>query len=231
MTDKAADKPPHVLTAINAVMVDIARDGIAKDRENIQQKYKFRGIDDVYNALAPLLAVHNLIIKPKCLTRDVTERTGRSYDGKPGATLIYVVVAMEFELISALDGSREVSGPFYGEAMDSGDKATNKAQSAAFKYFAMQQFVIPTEGDNDADATTHAVEPKRALWVTAACSAITCMDDISQVDPWWKANVMMIKDAPQNERDEVMNHLKIRKAALKPKPTAAEQIADDEIPY
>lgn len=42
----------------------------------------------------------------------------------------------------------------YGEAMDSADKATNKAMSAAYKYAAFQTFCIPTEGDNDADATT-----------------------------------------------------------------------------
>ena len=42
--------------------------------------------------------------------------------------------------------------------MDSGDKATNKAMSAAYKYAALQTFCIPTEGDNDADATTHEVK-------------------------------------------------------------------------
>jgi hypothetical protein len=44
-----------------------------------------------------------------------------------------------------------------GEAMDSGDKSSNKAMSAAYKYAAFQAFCIPTEGDNDADATTHDV--------------------------------------------------------------------------
>jgi hypothetical protein len=44
--------------------------------------------------------------------------------------------------------------------MDSGDKATNKAMSAAYKYAAMQAFCIPTEGDNDADAQTHEVKAK-----------------------------------------------------------------------
>ena len=47
----------------------------------------------------------------------------------------------------------------FGEAMDSGDKATNKAMSAAYKYAAFQAFCIPTEGDNDADKTTHEVSP------------------------------------------------------------------------
>ena len=53
---------------------------------------------------------------------------------------------MEFVLTSAEDGSTIVARMFSGEAMDSADKATNKAQSAAFKYMAMQQFCIPTEG-------------------------------------------------------------------------------------
>ena len=44
-----------------------------------------------------------------------------------------------------------------GEAMDSGDKATNKAMSAAYKYAAFQTFAIPTEGTPDADAETHEV--------------------------------------------------------------------------
>jgi hypothetical protein len=45
--------------------------------------------------------------------------------------------------------------------MDSADKATNKAMSAAYKYAAMQAFCIPTSGDNDADATSHEVAPRR----------------------------------------------------------------------
>jgi hypothetical protein len=48
--------------------------------------------------------------------------------------------------------------------MDSGDKATNKAMSASYKYMAMQLFCIPTEGDNDADATTHEVVARGAVF-------------------------------------------------------------------
>jgi hypothetical protein len=45
--------------------------------------------------------------------------------------------------------------------MDSGDKATNKAMSAAYKYMAFQTFAIPTEGENDADHQTHEVATKK----------------------------------------------------------------------
>jgi hypothetical protein len=44
--------------------------------------------------------------------------------------------------------------------MDSGDKATNKAMSAAFKYACMEVFCIPTEGNPDADQQTHDVAAK-----------------------------------------------------------------------
>ena len=41
--------------------------------------------------------------------------------------------------------------------MDSGDKSSNKAMSAAYKYACFLAFAIPTEGDNDADSHTHEV--------------------------------------------------------------------------
>jgi hypothetical protein len=47
----------------------------------------------------------------------------------------------------------------FGEAMDSGDKATNKAMSAAYKYACFQAFSIPTESRDDEDHQTHEVKP------------------------------------------------------------------------
>jgi hypothetical protein len=142
-----------VYQAISAVMADLAVDGIGKDRKNEQQGYKFRGIDDVYNALSSTLAKNGLLMLPRVLSREVVERVSAK-----GSVLFYVTVEAEFDLVASEDGSTHTIKT-YGEAMDSGDKATNKAMSAAYKYAAMQAFCIPTEGDNDADATTHAVKP------------------------------------------------------------------------
>jgi hypothetical protein len=144
---------PKVFEAIAAVMADLSVEGISKDRNNAQQGYKFRGIDDVYNELSPILSKHKLCMLPRILSRDVTERQTRN-----GGALFNVTVEAEFDLISAEDGSKHTIRTF-GEAMDSADKATNKAMSAAYKYAAMQAFCIPTEGDNDADATTHDIAP------------------------------------------------------------------------
>ena len=147
-TASAASRTPNVYQCIAAVSADLAHTGISKDRQNEQQRYRFRGIDDVFNALAPLLAKHQLVILPRILTRECVDRVSKS-----GTAQFFVTVAAEFDFVSAADGSRHIVRTF-GEAQDSADKATNKAMSAAYKYAAFQAFCIPTEGDNDADATT-----------------------------------------------------------------------------
>jgi hypothetical protein len=146
-----------IYKAINAVQTELSTIGITKDRTNSQGSgYKFRGIDDVYNAISPLLAKHGLCILPRVLTRECVERISKS-----GGALFYVTVEVEFDFVSAEDGSKHTVKTF-GEAMDSGDKATNKAMSAAYKYAAFQAFSIPTESDNDADAVTHVVQSTEA---------------------------------------------------------------------
>ncbi len=143
-----------VYQAINAVQKQLSIEGIAKDRTCTQgATYKFRGIDDVYNAISPMLANNGLCILPRMISRQCAERVSSA--GKP---VFYVVVEAEFDFVSSEDGSKHTVKTF-GEAMDSGDKATNKAMSAAFKYAAFQAFAIPTEGDNDADASNYTVQP------------------------------------------------------------------------
>ena len=131
----------------------MAKTGLAKDSRNTQQGYSFRGIDAVYNAVSPLLAEHGLCILPRVLARECVERQSNK-----GSALFYVTLEVEFDFVCSEDGSRHTIKTF-GEAMDSADKATNKAMSAAYKYAVIQAFAIPTEGDNDADAHTHEVVP------------------------------------------------------------------------
>ena len=145
-----------VYQAINSVQAELCKIGIAKDSRNNQgQGYNFRGIDAVYNVLSSIMAQNGLVIVPRMLARTCEERISKS-----GGALFYVTVEAEFDLISAEDGSKHTARTF-GEAMDSGDKATNKAMSAAYKYMAFQTFAIPTSGDNDADSSTHEVVRKK----------------------------------------------------------------------
>lgn len=147
-----------VYGSIADVMGKMSKVGIGKNNKNAAQGYKFRGIDDFFNALAPFLSEFRLLILPRVKSRSVTER-----ETKSGGVLFYVVLDVEFDFVSALDGSKHTV-QVVGEAMDSGDKASNKAMSAAYKYACMEAFCIPTEGDNDADATTHeGINPRGDL--------------------------------------------------------------------
>jgi hypothetical protein len=141
-----------VYQAINQVQSELAKIGITKSRTNTQgASYTFRGIDDIFNTVSPLLAQHGLCILPRVLSREQVERQSKS-----GGAIFYTTVEVEFDFVSAEDGSKHTVKTF-GEAMDSSDKSTNKAMSAAYKYAALQAFAIPTEGDNDADSHTPEV--------------------------------------------------------------------------
>lgn len=146
-----------VYQAIKNVAAAMSHDGISKARKNQQQGYNFRGIDDVLNALSSALVEAGLVILPRVTARDVVERQTAK-----GGALFYVTVEVEFDLVAVEDGSKHTVKT-YGEAMDSADKATNKAMSAAYKYLALLTFCIPTEAtpDNDADFTTHEVAGKQ----------------------------------------------------------------------
>lgn len=170
------EKSVSVYKAINAVQSDLAREGITKDRKNAQQGYSFRGIDDVFNAVSPLLAKHGLCILPRFIERECVER-----QTKNGGALFYVTVTAEFDFVAATDGSKHTVRS-YGEAMDSADKATNKAMSAAYKYACMQAFAIPTEGDNDADAHTPQPAPRPAPSRPAPVStAVISAEDLAEL--------------------------------------------------
>jgi hypothetical protein len=147
-----------VYQAINAIQFALSKIGITKEGRNTQGAgYSFRGIDQVYNTLSPLLAEHKLCILPRVVKSMQTERQSSG-----GKTLIYSYVTMEFDLVSSEDASKHTVCTV-GEAFDSGDKSMNKAMSAAYKYAAFQAFAIPTEGDNDADAHTHEVAAKKVV--------------------------------------------------------------------
>jgi hypothetical protein len=145
-----------VYQVISAVQAELAAIGISKDSENKFDGYKFRGIDAVYNAMAPLIAKHKLCILPRIVSRTCEERQSAK-----GGALFYVTVQAEFDFVAAEDGSKHTVSMF-GEAMDRGDKATNKAVSAAYKYACFQAFCIPTEETSaDADSESHEVQAKQ----------------------------------------------------------------------
>jgi len=168
-----------VYEKIAAVTAELSKIGISKDSKNQSQGYAFRGIDAVYGALSPLLSKHGLCILPRVTDRQVIERQNRQ-----GTALFYVTLTVEFDFVAAEDGSKHTVITV-GEAMDSGDKASNKAMSAAYKYAAFQAFCIPTEGDNDADSQTHEVAADTTD--PAVEAAVQLAATIEELNGIWKS--------------------------------------------
>jgi len=141
-----------VYQAINAIASDLAEAGIAKKHRNQQADYQYRSIDDVLNALAPLLAKHRLCVLPRIL-----EREGAiAHNVEP---MTHVAIRAAFDLVSSLDGSTHTVESF-GEALDVSDKATAKAISAAYKSAMLQTFCIPVPQE---DADSHSPRLGRHL--------------------------------------------------------------------
>lgn len=142
----------HVFEAINAITAEFAKEGIAKTRSVSRgESYKFRGIEDVMASLCHKLADHKLIITPRVVGRDVRQATTKS-----GGSMVYTVLDVEFDFVSAKDGTVHTVRTV-GEAMDVSDKSSNKAMSIAYKYMALLTFCIPVQGD-DTEEFNHEMQ-------------------------------------------------------------------------
>src|ERR1035437_1560949 len=114
-----------IFEVIPKIMAEVG--SISKDRKNVIQNYRFRGIDDVYFAMQPVLSKHGVFY-----TSEVLENLREERQTKAGGNLLYSILKMKFTFY-ADDGSN-ISCVTVGEAMDSSDKASNKAMSSALKY-------------------------------------------------------------------------------------------------
>nr|DAD91228.1 MAG TPA: ERF superfamily protein [Phage sp. ctXnn1] len=135
----------NIFETINAVMEEIG--AVGKNSRNEKQNYMYRGVDDVMNALNPAFIKHKLFMVPEVVSQKREERQTAN-----GKNTIYSVLSVKYTFY-AEDGS-SIYTIVPGEGMDSGDKASNKAMSSAFKYACFQVFCIPTEEMQDPDAET-----------------------------------------------------------------------------
>jgi hypothetical protein len=145
----------NIYMAMAAITRDI--DIISKDRKNEQQGFKFRGIDDAYNALHPIFAAHGVFCLP--VIESVTQTdAGKTAKGTP---ITRTMLTMGYRF-TASDGSY-VEARLPGEGMDSADKGTAKAMSVAHKYLLLQTFLVPTADIIDADSYDPTVMPREEL--------------------------------------------------------------------
>lgn len=129
--------------AIANVMKDVG--AVGKSDKNDYDKYMYRGIDAVMNALNPAMVKNHVFVTPSILESHREERSN-----KQGNVMVYSILTVKYTFYT--DDGSYVECTVIGEAMDRSDKSTNKAMSAAFKYACFQTFCIPTEEMIDSES-------------------------------------------------------------------------------
>ncbi len=142
--------PGLIHQSIPAIMAEVG--AVAKTQRNQQQGYAYRGIDDLYSTMQPLLVKHKVYVVTQVHDRQISERPTNK-----GGVLFCVALVVNHHF-HASDGS-SVTVTTIGEAMDSGDKASNKAMSAAMKYAFIQTFCIPVAGAIDSEIDSPSPSP------------------------------------------------------------------------
>jgi hypothetical protein len=163
---------PQIFGLLSKVMADAG--AVKKGDYNSHQKFSFRGIDAVINAVSPAMRKHGVIVVPTVITSDydsVQVGQNRTVMGHARITITYTFYAP--------DGS-SVAATVSAESMDSGDKATAKAYSVAFRTALLQTLCLPTdEADPDSDTyersahdapvreqATHVAKPQQSTKAT-----------------------------------------------------------------
>lgn len=140
---------PNIYAALSAVMGDVQSIGKGTGKDvNRVQNYVFRGVDTVVDAVGPVLRKHKVIVVPNVRSFDY----GEILTGPNRKPMGHARVVVEYTFY-APDGSHIVSS-VAGEAFDSGDKATPKAMSVAYRTALLQALCVPT-GDPEPDADSY----------------------------------------------------------------------------
>lgn len=146
-TKRAATKAPPLPTSIFAIIPKIREDlgAISKDEETlVGTKYKYRGHDQIINAIVPLLNKYGVFT--------TVEDELLRYEGRAAANSKWNTAAVIRKKVTfwAPDGS-SVTSTVVAESTDNGNKAVGQAQTYAERFAYTQTFTIPT-GDADPDS-------------------------------------------------------------------------------
>jgi hypothetical protein len=145
-----------IYKSIIAIMSEVG--AIEKSRSGNGISYKFRGIEDVLSNFHPLLIKHNVFCAPK-----VIKESSETFLNKSGNNSFRVTLTIEHVFYS--DDGSSVSATTTGEGIDTSDKATNKAMSAAFKYAFFELFCVPTAEVDDSDYNNPTIKGDLSKWV------------------------------------------------------------------
>lgn len=173
-----------IYTALSNVMRDVQ--AVGKDSYNQHQKFPFRGVDGVVNAVGPRLREHGVIVTP-----ELVSVTYRDFNTSKGALMHEATVHVRYTFWAADGSSIVCSAP--GESADSGDKATAKAMSVAYRTALLQALCIPTQ-EPDPDESSYqrtavpAPEPMTDEQAELLKTALSALDGTAKetLMRWWR---------------------------------------------
>jgi hypothetical protein len=148
-----SEEKPTIHAALLAVMNDVTY--VGKDQYNEQQKFNFRGIDGVLDAVGPAFRKHGILPMP-----EVTSVESTSYTTKNGTVMTRSVVRVNYDFRGPAGDTLTAIG-IPGESADSGDKSVSKAMSVAYRTALIQVLALPIH-QPDPDADTEEKEAAQA---------------------------------------------------------------------
>jgi hypothetical protein len=143
---KRGELPGPAKSLAEAVCRVMAAVGYVQKDKQMQGggSYKYVSVEAVIDALRPEMIRQQLVLLPV----GVDPLTLECFENKNGTRQNRTQVRYEFKLIHAASGQAEPV-VVIGEAIDVGDKSSNKAMTAARKYALIMAFNIETGADPD----------------------------------------------------------------------------------
>lgn len=198
--------------AVAAVMADLSH--VAKRDTNTQQGFRFRGIDAVVNAVGPVLRKHQVICSPLVEGYEY----GSIEVGEKRTPMGHARVTVRYRWFGP-DGD-SFDSIAVGEAMDSGDKATAKAMSVAWRTCLLQTLALPTdEPDPDADSYERAPHRETDLaWMDTFDARIVAATSVTDLRALWKECADTYSEGRLTDTDKELldKALMVRKDELEP---------------
>lgn len=210
-----------VYIAWNRVMADVR--AIAKDGENKFQRFFFRGIDAVMNAVGPIFRKHGVFVLPVGV-----EAKHRDFQSKEQKLQHEAILTVDYVIYGPMGDSMPAQS--IGEAADSSDKATTQAMSVAYRTLLLQGLTMPTDDKDPDENTVDRVDggPAKALgWDGQA--ALTARWDALVAHPQvGRADVLSWGQAKGLSPDTLTPALADEWQALMDAPTEGQQAAQAE---
>lgn len=167
---------------------------VGKEGWNDQQKYKFRGIDGVLDAVGPALRAAGIFVTSEII--EITYRDTRTTQDKPTRE---VTTRIRYTFHAA-DGS-SITTEVAGESLDQSDKGTAKAFSVALRIALLQTLALPTQDATTDDTAHYHTRGADSLtgWTRSYGQALLVAEvpDVEKIMQFWPAIVETAQmDAP-----------------------------------